>query len=262
MLYIREDIPYRYIKQTTLNNSFEGFFVELNLRSKKWLLGCSYNHHKETIASHFSNASAASDILCRDHENIILLGDFNVEVKEKNTSDFTCFKNPHNPSCIDLILTNSPRSFQDSCLFEAGFSDFHKVTTTILKQHFPKPKPKIVNYRDYRNFRNDKFRAGLDSKILKHDISNIEYQHFFNIFIEISNKHALMKTKYLIANQGKFMTKGLHKAIMKRSRLRNKFLRDRTEMSRKKYKEQGSFCVNPLKKAKKDHFANLDVNSV
>ena len=58
------------------------------------------------------------------------------------------------------------------------------------------------------------------------------------------------------------MTKGLHKAIMKRSRLRNKFLRGRTEMSRKEYKKQINFCVNLLKKAKKDHFVNLDVNSV
>ena len=275
LLYIREDIPCRCIKQTTLNNSFEGFFVELNLRSKKWLLGCSYNHHKENIASHLSNTSTALDKLCRDYENIILLGDFNVEVKEKNISDFmitynlkslvkqkTCFKNPDNPSCIDLILTNSPRSFQDSCVFETGLSDFHKLTTTVLKQYFPKPKPKIVNYRDYRNFRNDEFRAELDNEILKHDINNIEYQHFLNIFIEILNKHAPMKIKYLRANQGKFMTKGLHKAIMKRSRLRNRFLRDRTEMSRKEYKKQRNFCVNLLKKAKKDHFTNLDVNSV
>ena len=71
-----------------------------------------------------------------------------------------------------------------------------------------------------------------------------------------------MKIKYLRANQGRFMTKGLEKAIMKRSRRRNKFLRDRTEMSRKEYKKQRNFCVNLLKKAKKDHFANLDVNSV
>ena len=41
---IREDITCRYIKQITLNNSFIGFFVELNLRSKKWLLGYSNNH--------------------------------------------------------------------------------------------------------------------------------------------------------------------------------------------------------------------------
>ena len=55
LLYTREDIPCRHIKQITLNNLFEGFFVELNLRSKKWLLGCSYNPHKENIASHLSN---------------------------------------------------------------------------------------------------------------------------------------------------------------------------------------------------------------
>ena len=83
LLYIREDIPFTYIKQSSSNNSFEGFFVELNLRSKKWLFGCSYNHHKENIATHFSNASVALDKLCRDHENIILLGDFNVGAKEK-----------------------------------------------------------------------------------------------------------------------------------------------------------------------------------
>ena len=47
LLYIREDIPCKYIKQITLNNSFEGFFVELNLRSKKWPLGSSYNHLKK-----------------------------------------------------------------------------------------------------------------------------------------------------------------------------------------------------------------------
>ena len=88
LLYIREDILCKYIKQITLNNLFEGFFVELNLRSKKWHFGSSYNHHKQNIVSHLSNVSAALDRLSADYENIIRLGDFNVEVKEKNISDF------------------------------------------------------------------------------------------------------------------------------------------------------------------------------
>ena len=47
----------------------------------------------------------------------------------------TCFKNPENPTCIDLILTNSPRSFQNSSVFETGLSDFHKRTIkTILSK--------------------------------------------------------------------------------------------------------------------------------
>ena len=55
----------------------------------------------------------------------------------------TCFKNPDRPSRIDLILTNSSRSFQDTCTVEAGLSDFHKLVATVLKLYFPKQKPNI-----------------------------------------------------------------------------------------------------------------------
>ena len=72
-----------YIHTTnTLNDPFEEFFVELNLQSKKWLLGCSYNHNKDNIASHLSNVRATLDKLCKDYENIILVI-LIFEVKEK-----------------------------------------------------------------------------------------------------------------------------------------------------------------------------------
>ena len=100
----------------------------------------------------------------------------------------TCFKNPENPTCIDLILTNSPRSFQNSSVFETGLSDFHKLTITVLKQYFPKLKPKVVNSRDSQNFQNNEFRDELDNEMSKHDLDNMK-QHFLNIFIEILNKH-------------------------------------------------------------------------
>ena len=90
----------------------------------------------------------------------------------------TCFKNPENPTCIDLILTNSPRSFQNSSVFETGLSDFHKLTITVLKQYFPKLKLKVVNYRDYQNFQNHEFRAELGNEMSKHDLDNMEYHHF------------------------------------------------------------------------------------
>ena len=64
-------------------NLFEWFYVDLNFRSKKRLFECSYNHRKGNIAFHLSKVSAALDKLCTDYENIILLDDCNVEVKEK-----------------------------------------------------------------------------------------------------------------------------------------------------------------------------------
>ena len=64
----------------------------------------------------------------------------------------TCFKNPVNPTCIDLMLTNSYRSFQSSCAIETGLSDFHRLVVTAMKAYFLKQKPKVVTHRYYKNF--------------------------------------------------------------------------------------------------------------
>ena len=71
LLYIREDIPSKLIKNVTVDTSFEGFFVEINLRSKKWLLGCSYNPHRDKIAYHLKIISSALDKLSSQYKNII-----------------------------------------------------------------------------------------------------------------------------------------------------------------------------------------------
>ena len=63
-----------------------------------------------------------------------------------------------------------------------------------------------------------------------------------------------MKQKCLCANQGRFMTKDLHKAFMKGSRLRNKLLSNMTEMSQKEYTKQRNLYVNLSKRATKRTF--------
>ena len=55
-----------------------------------------------------------------------------------------------------------------------------------------------------------------------------------------------------------FITKDLSKAIMKRSRLRNNFLKNRTEQNKTLYTKQRNYCVSLLKKSKKKYFANLN----
>ena len=125
------------------------------------------------------------------------MSDFMSAYSQRNLiKQITCFKNSENRSSLDLILTNSAQSFPKINAFKTGISNFNKLTTTVLKQYFPQLKPKVINCRDYQKFCDDEFRAQFDSEILKHEISNMEYQHFLNIFIEILNKHAPMKQKY------------------------------------------------------------------
>ena len=54
------------------------------------------------------------------------------------------------------------------------------------------------------------------------------------------------------------MTKEIYKAIMIRSRLRNKFLKLKTDESRKDYKAQRNYCVSLLRKTKKNFYENLN----
>ena len=113
-----------------------------------------------------------------------MIGDFNSDVNQSCMKAFfesynlsslikepTCYKNPQNPSCIDLILTNSPYSFQNSCVIETGLSDFDKMTVTVTKTSYEKLKPRIICYRDYKNFCNDIFQKILLDKFAAENIN-------------------------------------------------------------------------------------------
>ena len=63
-------------------------------------------------------------------------------------TDPSCCKHAENVTCIDLLLTNQPRSFQNSRVFETGVSYFYKMTATVMKASFEKLQPRIVNYMD------------------------------------------------------------------------------------------------------------------
>ena len=54
--------------------------------------------------------------------------------------------------------------------------------------------------------------------------------------------------KYLHSNETPFMIKELHVAIMKRSRLRNKFLREKNQANRDNYKIQHNLCKKRFRK--------------
>ena len=59
-----------------------------------------------------------------------------------------------------------------------------------------------------------------------------------------------------------FVTKKLSKEIMKRLRLRKKFLRNKTDKTFKLYVKQRSKCVSLLKKGKKEYYQSLDEENV
>ena len=70
------------------------------------------------------------------------------------------------------------------------------------------------------------------------------------------------KQKVVRNNNQPFMTKTLRKAIMKRSKLKNKFNKERNAKNWFNYKQQRNYCSNLLTESKTRHFDNLNVKGV
>ena len=274
LIYVREDIPSKELKKHNFTENIEGMFIEINLRKTKLLFFGGYrSDHPEYGVSKDDFLEQVRFALDKysTYDKILLAGDFNIDDQEETFRDFlfeqniknlvkekTCYKSIENPSCIDLFLTNTSLSFQNTTTVITGLSDFHKMVVTVMKTTFPKAKPKIIYYRDYKHFDLYKFRSDLREKL--NQVAEKDYFHFELTFLRVLEEHAPMKKKVLRANDKPYMTKALRKAIMRRSALKNKYLKNKSEESLKAFKKQKNFTKRLAKKERVKYFANLDLN--
>ena len=141
----------------------------------------------------------------------MILDDFDVEIEEANMKSFCENCNLKSQQlaikiltnlCIDSILTNARRMFQSTYILETGLSDFYLMTLTVMRKTFKKMHPRVINYRSYRDFSNETFRASLIN-----NLSNVvfadkddELQKFCQMTMDTLNSFAPTKKKYVPGN--------------------------------------------------------------
>ena len=103
----------------------------------------------------------------------------------------TCYKNPDNPSCIDLILINCPNYFQNSSAFETGLSDFHKLILTLFKSDIPQQRPNIISYRNYKRFDSQIFMSVISKKIEEN--TSMDFEAFKRTIFDTLVKYTPLK---------------------------------------------------------------------
>ena len=210
-----------------------------------------------------------------NYDNIVLAGDLNIDElnscsdSSNHLSDMkdvfnlsnlinkpTCFKS-QSGSLLDLILTNRPRSFMKSQAFELGLSDCQKLVCSILRASFKKLPPKIITYRDQKDFDQQNFLHDLDKKLVQGQLyrsCDEPYKKLSEIFNDILNYHAPLKEKQVRGNHAPFMTKELSKAIMEKSKARNKYLKWSSQENYLLIKKTKNKCNTLTRKAKKNFF--------
>ena len=155
-MYVNEDIPCRQLKEHILPDDIEILCVEINVKKQKWIVIGIYNPPNMNDNYFLDHRSKTVDFYSTKYDRIAIMGDFNLEPFTElietlcNSYDLvnlvkepTCFKGQ--PKCYDLILTNCKRNFQNTKALTTGFSDFYKMTVTILKIEYVKADPIQVN---------------------------------------------------------------------------------------------------------------------
>ena len=191
-----------------------------------------------------------------------MLGDFNMDPSHTQLPAFmkhynyyklmknnTCFKG--DGSCIDLILTNRKYCFKNTSSFETGISDHHHLIYLMLKTTFEKAEFKKVTYRNYKQFQWESLEKDLTSSLRN---CNGEYENCEQNFIKMLNTHAPKKVKISRGNHKPNYYKNLSKAIIKRSRLKNKATRTKAPVDIVNYKKQRNLVVSLNRQAKYEYF--------
>ena len=88
--------------------------------------------------------------------------------------------------------------------------------------------------------------------------NNLEFDRFKTALDKAIQRHAPIKKRYVRANQASF----INKEIMKRSRLRNKFLNTKSDIDRKAYNKQRNLCVSLIRSEKKNFFSNINTSDI
>ena len=265
-MYIKSLIPSRQLSYGSIRNSIQAIPFEINLRQEKWLVISIYCSPSQDSGFFIHSLTEIIDHFATKYDNHLIMGDFNMEPNNRMFKSFlhsnyltnliktnTCFKGKG--WSIDLILTNRKYSFKYTSSYETGLSDHHHMIYTMLNSSYINIEPKLLNYRDYKNFNFGNFKEDLSKALL---ICRKSYDETETAFITPLDKHAPKKKKWLSGNNRPHITKPLSQAITKQSKLKNKANKTKLLTDIRNYKKQRNYVVNPNKNAKFKYFSRYD----
>ena len=132
----------------------------------------------------FTNTAAGFDKLSEMYDN------YNLTNLIKSETFYT----KNRKSLIDLFFTNKPLSFQKPHVTETELSDYRKLISAFLKSRFSKARPKVIKYRNYKNFDKNNFLNDLNNMNVRLDKENPNqcYDLLTNSFLKVALKWEIM----------------------------------------------------------------------
>ncbi|XP_062610974.1 uncharacterized protein LOC134272825, partial [Saccostrea cucullata] len=215
VIYISNDLSYKRRKDLEISN-IETIWLEINLKNTKSILYCSAYRPPSAPSCWVEDlAREINRAPCCDDQEIILTGDFNVDLLKDPPQSWTSALEEFgltqlitiptritNTSCtlIDHFYTTQPDNICEIQVPPIAISDHYPVCATRKSNSMQrKGKHTEIQYRDFKNFNEEEFLSDLQSANFN-VLTNLQnpndiLENFYSMFNTILNKYATVKTK-------------------------------------------------------------------
>jgi exonuclease III len=276
VVHVRSDLPCRQ-RQDIKTQGVESIAIEIRLDKDKWLFLNYYRPPNVANNVFTQNMTTCLDKLSGDYDRLVIIGDLNYDLsasdgtKNRTLTDIcdiydlknliknpTCFKNPQNPSLVDVILTQNPKVFKHSGTLETGLSDFHHLIYAVACKHAPPTKARKVTYRSFKTFKEAEFLKDLDAAPYQVGTSFTDVDDQFWFFQTLTKQvldiHVPVKTRSMKNKQVPFMNRALRKAVMDKARFKSKYNRFPNKHTWNKYRVQRNLVTKLRRKSINAYF--------
>ena len=290
LLYISKEINYKTRNDLKIykEKQLESIFIEvLSDSNKNTIVGCIYKHPGLTVQDfNFDFLQPLIDKIVIENKNIVLLGDFNIDLLHYETNKptrefvdlmFSASLTPQitiptrltvrSKTLIDNIFTNSDEENSISGNLECCISDH-------LAQFLIFPRQKVLEQVNYRKFKRS--YRNLDTKKVREELQNVNWttaldidnndvnhsvENFLNGMDLLLDRHAPLKqvTKKDIKTQSKpWITKGILTSIRKKDKIHSKSLKAKNQARKEaldqEYKIYKNVLTNITRNSKENYY--------
>ena len=247
-------------------------------KSKSFLIITIYKPPKDSkyLSKNFDNyLDEILNSALSTHNEIILLGDCNVNFATKDQCDFKSilttngFKQiikektrttQQSSTLIDIIATTAANTIKSSFVIQTTFSD-HDMVGCVRKLHHVKYPEKCIKTRDFRKYDHEKLNNDIKtadwSVVINATNAHRAVEFFNDILLNIFNLNAPFIEKKIKSRPCPWIDDATKVKMKERDQCLRKARRTNNDEDWKRYRSLRNNCSNMLRKSRSTYYENL-----
>jgi len=283
-IFINRSLNYSHRSDIKIKNSeSESVFIELKSKTKNLVVGGIYRHPRSNFDSFTKEYINCCSLVQRENKNIVCLGDFNINLKEKHNRkifdyDFNLKLNnifqlikdetrvtASSKTLIDHIYTNNVDGYHYGVL-ESNLSDHHGIfliSKNNLNLQCGRPFVRIYSKKALKNFSlalkdlNSKMKISYVNSTTIEENENLWNNFYLNLNAEINCKFPLVRVSRTKAHDKVWISDSIKRCCRKKCLLYQNFKKNPSTYRKEKYLKYKKILHKLIIQAKNNYYKTL-----